>query len=347
MNVSDLQYMAMVRLDVSMWSGRARLREEDLNLPPGVELPPEALATLGSKKLFDPAKLRIFNTLKNRAANMLSKQGVKFLGGWATHEDRLQGIAAELAAIAHEFDAARAEFMNNYDTGLYDWMAQYPEWEHIIRRAVPTYSEVARKFSFNWQMFKITEHNLGHSYHGNNLHKSVTGIHNVLYEEVASDIEACWRECFEGKEKVTRKAFRPVKTLLGKVKGLTFMHSHINGLVAILESALDMAENAPDDPNRVAMFRAFLAGLSTPEAIENVCREYMSAQVEIDDIFTPFWDKANSETYGTQPNPVVADDDIVEQAKQVLEQFEEEDEEEEGEEQTVIKPSVFESNGLW
>ena len=62
-NVSYMNNCVYLKLDISIWTGKARLTPEDI--PNAVaDMPPEALATLGSKRIFDPQALRPFNAAK-------------------------------------------------------------------------------------------------------------------------------------------------------------------------------------------------------------------------------------------------------------------------------------------
>ena len=55
--VSDIRILdnlLALNLNVSLWSARRKMSQEDLG---GAELPPEDLASLGSKRIADPATL--------------------------------------------------------------------------------------------------------------------------------------------------------------------------------------------------------------------------------------------------------------------------------------------------
>jgi hypothetical protein len=87
----------------------------------GAELPPEDLASLGSKRICNPEDLRTFGTLKARAVNLLERNGRRFLSGFTIPETRLDDISAELSVIRKEFNEAREHFLRGYDqvcTGL-------------------------------------------------------------------------------------------------------------------------------------------------------------------------------------------------------------------------------------
>lgn len=288
MNIQDLNFLTMVRLDVSVWSGRAKLRKEDLSEDIQGELPPEDMATLGSKRLYDPGHLKIFNTLKARAAGVLDKKAVRFLGGWATHEERLPELAQELENIAQEFYDARDNFLRDYSTSVVAWANNFPQYRDALLNSVPGVFEVERKFGFNWQMFKIAPTDFGdRAYTGNNLGDTLNGIEVTLLEEIARGISDTYKECFDNKETVTKKAFRPVRTLIDKVRGLTFLHPNIASLEAILTEAVAIVEDHANDPQHVAMFKNFMLSMQSAEAISIVCEQ--AQQVGAAAVFDPFW----------------------------------------------------------
>ena len=71
--VSDIRILdnlLALNLNVSLWSARRKMSQEDLG---GAELPPEDLASLGSKRIADPENLKVFGTLKARAFNYLDR----------------------------------------------------------------------------------------------------------------------------------------------------------------------------------------------------------------------------------------------------------------------------------
>lgn len=300
MNVQNFDKMSMIRLEVSIWSGRAKLRRDDLPDNIVADLPPETLASMGSKKLFDPTKLKIFNTLKARASTTLDKKCTRFLGGWATHEDRLPELQQKLDAIKTEFYHEQQQFMQHWHDNLDAWLAQYPSWASILRAAVPTYHEVSGKFSFNWQMYKVAPASADPALNAN-LNDALGGIEDGFLDEVAKDISDVYNECFKEKEVVTKKAFRPVRTLLDKVRGLTFVHPRVTGLEKVLENALGLVENAANSPQHIAMFKSFLLALSSPVAIKKTCDDFVTNQVTLAQVFDPFWATATPQP----PAPVV------------------------------------------
>ena len=108
--VSDIRILdnlLALNLNVSLWSARRKMSQEDLG---GAELPPEDLASLGSKRIADPENLKIFGTLKARAFNYLDRQGIRFMSGWAIPEEKAGEIVQELISIRNDFQKEKEVF---------------------------------------------------------------------------------------------------------------------------------------------------------------------------------------------------------------------------------------------
>ena len=87
-DIRILDNLLALNLNVSLWSARRKMSQEDLG---GAELPPDDLASLGSKRIADPENLKVFGTLKARAFNYLDRHGVRFMSG--------EGIRAEVDVL--------------------------------------------------------------------------------------------------------------------------------------------------------------------------------------------------------------------------------------------------------
>ena len=103
-NITVLQQLLVVNLDVHIWSARKKLTAVDLS---DTNLPPEELASLGSKRICNPEELRAFSMLKARAIALLERNGIRFLSGWAVPEAKMDAISNELASIGNEFRACK------------------------------------------------------------------------------------------------------------------------------------------------------------------------------------------------------------------------------------------------
>ena len=61
-----LDQVVLVKVEANIYGARKKLKKEDLMLADGSKLPPEDLASLGSKRLLDPEQLRSSTALKRK-----------------------------------------------------------------------------------------------------------------------------------------------------------------------------------------------------------------------------------------------------------------------------------------
>lgn len=233
-DITVLDNLIALNLDVKIWTARKKLLPVDFG---GAELPPEELASLGSKKICDPKELRIFGTLKARAVNLLDRTGVRFLGGWGIPEDKADEIVTELTDIRADFLNAKAQFLNRYDEAIKDWIVQHPGWESLIGSSSVSADYVRSRLDFKWQFFKLVPPNDNVVGHG--LQNEVNELGGTLFDEVAKAASDTWKRCFEGKDKVTHKALSPLRSIHSKLAGLTFVEPRVVPVVDLLDTAFN------------------------------------------------------------------------------------------------------------
>ncbi|WP_319540967.1 DUF3150 domain-containing protein [uncultured Pseudodesulfovibrio sp.] len=229
-----LDNLIALNLDVKIWTARKKLTPADFG---GAELPPEELASLGSKKICDPKELRIFGTLKARAVNLLDRTGVRFLGGWGIPEDKADEIVTELTSIRADFLNAKAQFLSRYDEAVKDWIVQHPGWENLIGSSSVSADYVRSRLDFRWQFFKLvppTDNVVGHG-----LQNEMSELGGTLFDEVAKAASDTWKRCFEGKDKITHKALSPLRSIHSKLAGLTFVEPRVVPVVDLLDTAFN------------------------------------------------------------------------------------------------------------
>ncbi|CCH49475.1 DUF3150 domain-containing protein [Pseudodesulfovibrio piezophilus] len=233
-DITILDNLIALNLDVKIWTARKKLTHADFG---GAELPPEELASLGSKKIRDPRELRIFGTLKARAVSLLDRTGVRFLGGWGIPEDKADEIVAELTTIRDDFLNAKEQFLNRYDEAVKNWIVQHPGWESLIGSSSVSADYVRNRLGFRWQFFKLlppTDNAVGHG-----LQDEVNELGGTLFDEVGKAAADTWKRCFEGKDKVTHKALSPLRSIHGKLAGLSFVEPRVVPVVDLLETAFN------------------------------------------------------------------------------------------------------------
>ena len=238
-DLTVLDNILALNLNITLWSARRKMTPEDFG---GVKLPPEDLATLGSKRIADPDKLKIFNTLKARAFNFLDKHGVRFMSGWAIPEPKAGFITEELIRIRDEFHAAKNGFLAEYDENLNDWLDRHSCWASIIRDSVVSSEYVRSRLDFRWQIFKVSPlltHENPEAVAQAGLAEEVEGLGNTLFAEISRSADEIWKKVYMGRNEVTHKALSPLRTLHEKLMGLTFIEPHVAPVAEIIHSTLN------------------------------------------------------------------------------------------------------------
>lgn len=286
-----------VRLDVTMWSARAKLRREDI--PDADKLPPHELASLGSKKLFDTTRLRVFNTLKMRAWTLLDRAGARFMGGWLVDGSKLDDLNAQLVDIKREFDRAVSDFLVDYDAGVHEWLAQFPQWRSILEAAMPMQTELARKYSFNWQMYRIEGVNDGSS----NMDAMAEGLADSALGEVRKMAMDIYRDTFKDTTRITKKSLRSLQPLCVKLDSVAFIHPQLQELSNLVGALVRDVNDDTDMSRNLLAVRALLMAMQQDD--------FFSAYV------TPYDDGVKSSANiidalaGTLQQPVVGAADVI------------------------------------
>lgn len=237
-DIRILDNLLAVNLTISLWSARRKMTAEDMG---GVTLPPEDLASLGSKRIADPETLKVFGTLKARAVNFLDRHGVRFMSGWAIPEDSASEIIQELVSIRDEFLQAKDAFLQDYDQSIQNWISKHKEWGEIIKNSTVSPDYVRSRMDFKWQMFKVAplmQHEDENAVLQAGLAEEVTNLGSTLFAEIAKTADDIWHKVYEGRSVVTHKALSPLRTLHQKLVGLSFVEPHVTPVADILDTAL-------------------------------------------------------------------------------------------------------------
>jgi len=219
-----LSQVVIILLNATLWSGKKKLRPEDLAAN-GIDvgkLPPQALASLGTKRIISPDALSNFTNLKREAERICLAKGVRFLGGYAIPKNSVDSLIEELKDIKERFAAEKVAFLSEYDKKVADWIAENPpEWAPVIRAAVESSVTIAERTSFNFAPVamdtpKGMEENEG-------LQEETLGMMGQLYHEVRVAAKQAFEATFIGRQEVNRKALRPILAIKEKLQGLSFL----------------------------------------------------------------------------------------------------------------------------
>lgn len=283
-SLSIVNAAVVVRLALTIWTAKAKLNRSDL--PDTDNLPPEELASLGSKRLFNPAKLRPFGAIKSRAVSFMDKQGVKFLGGWLIDEKNVSAVSKELANLHTEFETAVSSFVADYTAGVQDWLATYPQWSNVLANAMPSVTEIPRRFNFTWQMYKVEPVNTHHTASdGADMHDSIRGVSDKALTEVQSMMEKVYSECFAGKgEHINRKSLRTAENVLAKLDKMSFTHPALSMIYSELKDTIDIMRQPHVSDANQRMFHRVLHRFCHTDSLKAILEHYDLGTINVDEM---------------------------------------------------------------
>jgi hypothetical protein len=233
-----LDRVVLVKVDASIYGARKKLKKEDLVLADGSKLPPEDLASLGSKRLLDPDQLTVFNRLKKEAERICLRVGTRFLGGFAVPVESAASITAELERIALDFAAAKTEFIAGYDAAVTDWVVRHPEFAGIIEQAVDSVEFVSTRLSFDFLVVSVGLPDSLPQADITRLESKIGSLSEQMFYEISVEANQLIEQSLLGKEQVTRNALRPIRRMRDKLDGLGFLDHRVAPVVSTIDDLL-------------------------------------------------------------------------------------------------------------
>lgn len=226
---------------ISLWSGRRRLKREDIRATDS-EIPPKDVASLGSKKVIDPEEISDFEALKKEAHRECAKIGVRFLGGYAVPEGEASGLATALDDIATRFTQRKADFLSDYDKKVNNWIAAHPGWSSMLQEAALNRQDVDGRLQFGYSAFRVstaaTDDNANDPL-AKGLNSEIGGLASQLYSEIAQAAGVVMEKSLLGRDRVTQKILSPVRTIRKKLFGLSFLDKRVTPLIDTIDHILE------------------------------------------------------------------------------------------------------------
>lgn len=234
-----LDQMILVVLNINLWQGRKALKSCDLAAN-GIDvgkLPPGTLATLGSKRIISPDAVKIFMSLKRSAMKLCLKDGVRFGGdGYAVPKEKVDALSQELKRLKGEFETAKEEFLSVYEEEIEKWIASNPtEWAPVIRASVDSMKHVRKSISFRFAALDVKAPK---EMMDNGLEEEVNSLYGQLCHEVRVTARQTFENSFVGKQEITQKTLRPIKSIRAKLAGLLFLDPSISETIQVIDDTL-------------------------------------------------------------------------------------------------------------
>jgi hypothetical protein len=231
--------MTLISLDVRIWSGRKKLRAEDLRRPDGpqAELPPDDLVSLGSKRVCNPDALNVFHRLKKQAERACINRGTRFLGGFAVPNEEVEKVTEEIERLRAVFQDERSKFLAAYDQEIESWVAQHPGWQEAIRNAIEPAEVVGGRLGFRYRPLRIAPHAQVRGTIG----EDVAELGEGIFHEVAQSARHL-EKSFLGKDELTQRALGTFRKVREKLAVVSFVDYRIQ---PVLEAIEDWLERVP------------------------------------------------------------------------------------------------------
>lgn len=220
---------------IHLWTARKKLKPEMLE----GKIPPATLASLGSMRVIDPEKLKPFEKIKRQATKVVEEYGVKFLGGYAISQDKIQDVVDKLDALRNQFYDLKNNFLPNYDRWVTEWIDkgwEKQEWRDAIRTSVTPKGVVDSGMQFGYAACRVAPD--GDKKLAGTLGGQVRGLADQLYAETAETAERLLETGLATRGHVTQTTLNTVRKINAKLRGLMFLSSDVKALSEHIDAIL-------------------------------------------------------------------------------------------------------------
>lgn len=234
-----LKDIAMVMLNITIWSGSKRMDQSDFINIDADDLPSTRVVSYGIKHLIDPERLSPFKKLRMRAERLCGRYGTRLLGGWAVPQDSIDILGQELSSLIAEFEKEIDSFMIEYDKAIEDWISSNPDFEGPLRKAVLPPETVRSRLRAGFSFFEISASPRDRT-------NSMESVGGDLYDSILNGLVSTIRPVLKGKSGSVEDSYRvtfrtTIRDLAGKMNRFGFVDP-TGGLVnyaARLNAAVD------------------------------------------------------------------------------------------------------------
>jgi hypothetical protein len=233
--VNQLDNLAIVQLEMHLWTGKVKLDDPDIKLGVGGKIPPKELAELGRKYVIDRAHLRPFGRLKTSARRLCLNHGMPFMNGFAVPMACIDIIQRGLDEIADETHHLKVNFVDQYDDFVDEWVNKNPEYAHAIRAGALPKAVVENRISFDYQVFKIDPVNPAEA---KKLNSKASGLAEELINEIVAEANDFFHNNLKGREVCKGSTRMTLRRLRDKVDGLSFLDSRFSSVVKLLTTTI-------------------------------------------------------------------------------------------------------------
>ena len=269
--IKVLDQLLLVDLSgIHLWTARKKLKPEMLE----GKIPPTILASLGSMRVIDPDKLKPFEKIKRQATKVVEECGVRFLGGYAVSQDKIQEVVDRLEVLKTQFYDLKNNFLPNYERWITEWINkgwEKQEWRDAIRTSVTPKAQVDAGMHFGYAACRVSPD--GDKHLSNTLGTQVRGLSDQLYAETADTAERLLETGLATRGHVTQTTLNTVRKINAKLRGLMFLSSEVKALTGHIEEVLAaLPKSGAVNGSQYNSVVALVSALSDEESIKRLIK---------------------------------------------------------------------------
>lgn len=273
----NLDSIEIFRISGSLWGGEAALKPEDLDPSVRAALPPKELASLGRKAIYPKESLKSLRSVRYRAYMGLRRLGVSIFGGdaYALDPAKAGEAVAMLSQVKSDFEEVKADFLGGFQIRFDDWIAGVdPKWQPVIRAALPSVDEVARKVSFGWQQFRLAAPSSSPA-SGDTLQEEVAGLGNAAFDQIADLARIAWNKQNGGWKQAEgwRAVPDALKMLIEKARNCALFDPRLGALATALETAAAPACKPKPDAVDLCILKGLMLAIQDPKQVKALCEQ--------------------------------------------------------------------------
>ena len=208
-------------LAINIWSGSKKLTAKDFGLS-NEQLPPGKLASLGSKKIFNPNHIEPFNRMRYEVRNFLTQYSLPFANGFIYPEEYVDTIDSFLEEQKLVFNDKKRLFLEEYEKNLEEWLqeADNVQWRHLISGSIVDAGFVANKFNFGWFTMSFNP-----AVKSGQLEEAVVNLPASVFADVVESAKLLLMTARKkGNDHTNQKAIPPFERMMEKLNRLRFFN---------------------------------------------------------------------------------------------------------------------------
>lgn len=245
-NIKKLDGLAVISIDLDIWSGQTKLQDIDLRLADEYN---NEVVNLGNKRLVSRESLKPFERLKSTVRRNMLRRGIQFLNGYAVPVDQLDEAIEEIEGWRVQFEDAVMDFMATYHGNVESWVAQNPEDEEVIRRGTLPLEAVEKRFGFTWDAFQI-QGVMNNEAAQSQLDSSAGQLGNKLIADVQQTARDFWDRNLKGRSMVGITCQATLREMKRKLESLAFLDRRSKPLIELLDRVILQSERAESRTGR-------------------------------------------------------------------------------------------------